>query len=1107
MARSWKYWSYQLGLIACLSAGATVVEASIADLWSRSSVLAQVTPDGTLNTTVNAAGNRFTITNGTARGNNLFHSFGQFSIPRGGSATFDLLNAPNITTIFSRVTGGSTSNINGLIQTISSNNRASLFLMNPSGIIFGPNARLDIRGSFIATTANGVEFSNQGFFSLASNPDDLPLLTVNPSALLFNQIAAQPIINRSTANSTGLTVDRGQSLLLVGGDVRLDKGRLTAPEGRVELGGVAGVGTVGLSVNGSDLRLSFADSAARADISLINGAVVNANGTRGGSIQVHGRAVTLSEGAWMTNSTLGAGTGGDLSVNATESVQLSGTTASGPGGLFTQTFGTGDAGDLTIQTRQLMIRDGAQVSAGTFGDGAGGNLSVFAVESVAVSGFSADGFPSGLFTETVRGTGDAGDLTIQTRQLRLQGGALISAGSPGDGVGGNLSILATELVEVSEFFSNGQFFFPSGLYTSAVGEIGDAGDLTIQTETLIIRNGAEVSAGTRGGGKGGRLTVEALGAVQIIGASPTGRFPSNLSTEAEGGTGSAGDLTIRTGQLVVRDGAEISASTRGEGKGGNLTIDTGKLLLQNGSRIAAATFGTGDGGRLTVEAADSVQLVGVSANNQRSNQLTTQTSGTGTAGDLTLNTKYLMLQDGSQIAAGTTGVGEGGNLTVMASDSVHLSGTRGRFPTGLIVNTQGTGDAGDLSITTKDLLLQNGAQVSASTLSAGDGGRLRVSASDSVQVIGTSVERGFPSGLFANTEGDGDAGELTIQTRRLSIQDGAEVGTSTFGNSEGAGGDLSITASESVEVSGTSALGKVSGLFSQAQGIGDAGNLRIETGQLSVQNSARVSVSGEGTGNAGNLTVGAGSILLDNQGQLRATTAFGEGGNIYLQAQDLVLMRRNSLISAEARNNGNGGNITIDASFIVAVPNENSDIIANAFRGRGGNINITTQGIYGLKFRERLSPLSDINASSEFGVAGVVEINTLEVDPNRGLVALPVEPTTPQVAEGCQTGSRSTSRFVVTGRGGLPPNPGEALSSDAVDVGLVTLNSRAEERSSPAPSLSSTRTNPEKIVEAQGWIVDQSGDVMLIAQAPAATPHRSSQLFANCQASRSNAGD
>ncbi len=132
----------------------------------------QVMSDGTVNTIVTRSGNVFTIDNGTTSGTNLFHSFQEFSIPTGGTALFN--NAANIQNIFSRVTGGTVSNLDGIIR---ANGTANLFLLNPNGILFGSNARLNLGGSFIGTTAQAIKFADGTEFSAI--PTASPLLTMS----------------------------------------------------------------------------------------------------------------------------------------------------------------------------------------------------------------------------------------------------------------------------------------------------------------------------------------------------------------------------------------------------------------------------------------------------------------------------------------------------------------------------------------------------------------------------------------------------------------------------------------------------------------------------------------------------------------------------------------------------------------------------------------------------------------------------------------------------------------------------------------------------------------------------------------------------------------
>ena len=382
-------------------------------------------------------------------------------------------------------------------------------------------------------------------------------------------------------------------------------------------------------------------------------------------------------------------------------------------------------------------------------------------------------------------------------------------------------------------------------------------------------------------------------------------------------------------------------------------------------------------------------------------------------------------------------------------------------------------------------------------------------ASDSIELFGVASlapedkRLTIPSGLFASTHSTGKAGDLRISTRRLSIGGGARASASTL--NAGQGGTLDVTASDAIELFGTSLDGRfISGLFADARSgtSGQGGDLKITTGQLIVRDGAQASVSSKGSGNAGNLEIAARSIQLNNQGKLNAETASGNGGNITLSLQDLLLMRHNSSISTTAGTagaGGDGGNINITAPLIIAVPSENSDVTANAFTGRGGRVEVTAQGIFGTQFRQELTAESDITASSTFGISGVVEINTPDVDPSRGLVALPTNLVDPsgQIAQGCSPrGTQTASSFVSTGRGGLPPSPTEALSSEVVLADWVTVD---EERANISQNVDFVNPQTNEIVEAQGWVVDAKGKVTLVASVPNATPQSPNFNSPNCQ--------
>jgi filamentous hemagglutinin family protein len=207
---------------------------------------AQVTSaiDGT-QTIVQQAGNTFSITGGTTAGSNLFHSFQQFGLTQGQVASF--LANPAIQNVLGRVTGGEASVINGLLQVTGSN--ANLYLMNPAGIVFGANARLDVAGSFTATTANGISFGDRWLNAVGAN--NYAALIGNPSSFAFTMTQPGAIVNAGN-----LAVGTGQSLTLLGGLV-INTGTLTAPEGELTIAAIPGEKLVRLTPTGSLLSLDL----------------------------------------------------------------------------------------------------------------------------------------------------------------------------------------------------------------------------------------------------------------------------------------------------------------------------------------------------------------------------------------------------------------------------------------------------------------------------------------------------------------------------------------------------------------------------------------------------------------------------------------------------------------------------------------------------------------------------------------------------------------------------------------------------------------------------------------------------------------------------------
>ncbi len=575
---------------------------------------------------------------------------------------------------------------------------------------------------------------------------------------------------------------------------------------------------------------------------------------------------------------------------------------------------------------------------------------------------------------------------------------------------------------------------------------------------------------------GGSLTASA-GRVELAAASGA----DVALTPIESGWRLSPIESINLTDIRLTRGAVISAS--GD-PGGDMQLQGRRISFSQGSRAETNAF-SGQAGTLRILAAERLELTGGSPTdpNQRTelrNELYQQAAGA--TGQMRIDTRQLVLRDGAQISTGTYGAGSGVDLTVVASDRVELSGGTRLYPSGLFArsNRSATGNGGNLTLTTGRLRLQGGAQISTDTLGSGNAGNVSVNALESIEVIGRNPANlnssRSASGLFAQVRrnASGNGGTLTLQTGRLTVAAGAQISSNTFG--AGQAGRIAIEASNSVRISGRAPVDRadnISGILVSAEpgASGNASRLVLTTPQLTIAAGGRISADNFGSGDRGGITqLNVGQVNLD-RGEINATTVSGQGGIIQLSTNRLVMQNRSQL-AARADNRADGGNLSIDAAggFVIAAPNQDNNILASADRGRGGNIRISASGVIGLAERRDNPLTSDIDASSNFGVSGTVIINSPEINPDPSPPELPVAPVQAELAQGCQLeGGPATAAFFNSGRGGMPTQPYEALSSSEI---LADLR---------LPELSEASS---RLVEAQGWMQTEEGQVMLVAARP-----------------------
>ncbi|MFN6461550.1 MAG: S-layer family protein [Nostoc sp. DedVER02] len=637
---------------------------------------AQVTPDSTLNTTVSQSGDNFTITNGNRVGNNLFHSFSQFSVPSNGSAFFN--NAADVQNIFSRVTGGSASNIDGLIK---ANGSANLFLLNPSGIIFGANAQLNIGGSFVGTTAEGIKFSDGVEFS-AINPQANPLLSINvPIGLQMGSspapIAVQGTGHSLTTNSglalaplnripspTKLQVKPGNTIALVGGNLHLNGATLSAEQGQVELGSVSGVGFVRLISDPRGYTLGYGDIQNFGNIQLAKRSLLDVSGLNAGSVQIQGEQIEFTDGSLVLSQNLGSLPGGEIHLQATKAINLVGTTPNAAirSGVRNEALGRGAGGNISVITPSLTLKLGAGLNNSTMGMAPGGNIQIEAM-AIDLSGSSPIN-PTVItsINSTTLGSGNAGDVFVNGNNLLVSNGASLSSSTFGNGSSGKVTIRNTNTTIIGE--SLPELYSNISIITFATG---NAKTLTLNTANLQILDGGAVAATAFFVGNGGNLSINASESITVSDRGSANNSSINASTIRPNPllrkrfglpdmlTANAGTVSIITPKLTLTNGGTVSVTSQGKGNGGNLKIDADTLQLNHQGFIQAQTE-SGNGGNITLQTTKLLLL--------RDNSLITSTAGgNGNGGNININAPIIVGLENSDIVANAV-QGRGGNIQI-----------------------------------------------------------------------------------------------------------------------------------------------------------------------------------------------------------------------------------------------------------------------------------------------------------------------------------------------------------------------------------------------------------------------------------------------------------
>jgi filamentous hemagglutinin family protein len=757
----------------------------------------------------------------------------------------------------------------------------------------------------------------------------------------------------------------------------------------------------------------------------------------GGNIDITATNLQVANGARISTSTFGMGDAGNIILNVSDSARFEGATpvngtASGVFSLIGPE-GIGNGGNIEITTTTLEVLNDAELAALVAGTGEAGDI-ILTVADIA----RFDDF--GRASSQIQGRGDkaGGDVQITTTTLEVLNGSQLTASTFGEGDAGDVVLEVAGTARFDGSIPSGEGI-PSGAF-SDVGEqaIGNGGNVEITASNIEITNGAQITAATLGIGDAGNVVLRIAETAQLDGVDP---FGGDGASGISGGVGpaslgSGGNVELTATNLEVTNGAVITTSTFGNGNagntilsiaetarfdgvnpfggssasgafsgvepggignGGNLILEANNLEIFNGALLAASTNGEGNAGNVIITITETARFDGVNpfrvdSSSGVSSDVNFEAVGDG--GSVMITARNLDVTNGAQIGSSVFGQGSAGNVMIDIAETARFEGAFERAT----------------------VLGGSGAFSSIEPGSSGSGGNLQINATNLVVTDGAS--------LSAATFGEGDAGNVILNIADTAVFDGINL----FG--------------------GTTLDGQIaaSGAFSSANlgATGDGGDVQITASNLELTNGARLSAGAFNEDNAGDLLLNVSDQIYANDGTIRTNALAGSGGQIDITAGNILLEGDSDIQTFVLSGAGGGGNITITTDLLIAL--NDSDILAFADDGAGGNITLQTPAFFGENFT--LDSLNadpatldgnnrvDINATG--AVSGLVSIpdvsfveNSLN-DLTENIVA------TDQVLVGsCITrAGDDQGTFVNIGSGGLPTRPGDTVVSN-YDTGEV----------------------------------------------------------------------
>jgi filamentous hemagglutinin family protein len=968
------------------------------------------------------------------------------------------------------------------------------------------NSSLGNGGDINISTTNGNIYTiclNSDSYSLFTSAGNGGNITVSTT---IGNISTRYI--HSNAYSDLSTAGNGGAIAIY-----IDKGDLSAPS----LNSFSSANS-GKNGNSGDITLKIADG--NISIPHINSSATGIEG-KGGNITITGNKFNFSNMVINSNGENGSN-GGIIQLNSLE-IKLT------DSDIKSSSIGSGNSGKIDLISLGDIFLNNSQLltSLEPGSTGIGGNITIQA-QNLKLTNFS-------LIDTGTYSSGNAGNININAQNINLENSSSIRSLTTNTGNAGNifLDIIGGEISLINN----------SSISTSATKTAsGNSGNIYLNTNTVSLLNGSQIQSLTEGNGTStaGEIIINANKNIIISGVDPNFSNPDNTALPSENVTTQntfqikkiANNDTILTAQKLTSNdflinninspNPNVEYSTRvpytsiyskGDDKvhiyelkvnaGTKAVFDIDNTMYQLGYDETTNSYLNT---KLTL--LDSQGKI-IASNDDASHSL----GAKGSATDLTLQQdpylRYTFNQGGTYYLQVSNFNGEGvpiwNNYDMLSYYDLQISlqpnlikanTTNQGQPSGIFAYTQGAGKAGNINLNTPNLTIENGSLISAFTNGSGQAGNILINSQNlnikSAEISASTIAEGQAGSMELNvneinleqnskisaTTAGGIGGSININAQKLNLNSGGQLLTTTSGNNQA--GDINIKVKENIFLSDEN-----TGFFANTSpnSTGNGGNIKIDPIIMNIENGAAIAVNSQGTGIGGNIFLQAGKLILNN-GKINAETVNSNGGGITLEIGNYLLLANNSKITSTAgtlQSGGNGGNVQINAPFIIGfATHPNHQIIANAFTGKGGNIEITTNGIFGIQY-------IDIQASSQSGTQGIIEINTPGIDPTSGLTKLPSVPIdiSGLIDNSCRGLLSDKNSFKITGKGGLTPTPWQTLSINNIlpDWGFLQKNTPQKSVFIPENNFQKLKINTrEEIREIQGFIKDDKGHIILTSQ-------------------------